>query len=61
MSKCLIHIHLKSLQSLTSSNNQAMSLGNVSVEYLILMGNLVIFEMWVPFIEFSLCKTNEKF
>ena len=38
-----------------------MSIGNVSVEYLILMYKVLIFEMRVSLLRFSLCKTNETF
>ena len=56
MSKRLIHFHLKSWQSVTSSSK-----ANVSVEYFILMLKVLVFEMRVPLLGFSQCKSNETF
>ena len=38
-----------------------MQMGNVSVEYLILLWKVLFFEMRVPLLGFRLCKTNETF
>ena len=61
VSQLLIQFHLKSLQSVPSSNNQIMQMGNVSVEYLILLWKVLFFEMLVPLLGLRLCKTNEAF